>query len=72
MPRASVVVTVKPSLTTTPSTEAKKYGDVHVVASSKDRNFSYIPDCSDASARAFRAIPSLKRRYRGCSPISGR
>ena len=27
--------------------EAKKYGDVHVVASSKDRNFSYIPDCSD-------------------------
>ena len=29
--------------------EAKKYGDVHVVASSKDRNFSYIPDCSDLS-----------------------
>ena len=28
-------------------TEAKKYGDVHVVASSKDRNFTYIPDCSD-------------------------
>ena len=27
--------------------EAKKYGDVHIVASSKDRNFSYIPDCSD-------------------------
>ena len=27
--------------------EAKKYGDVHVVASSKDRNFSYIPDCDD-------------------------
>ena len=27
--------------------EAKKYGDVHVVASSKDRNYSYIPDCSD-------------------------
>ena len=28
-------------------TEAKKYGDIHVVASSADRNYSYIPDCSD-------------------------
>ena len=27
--------------------EAKKYGDVRVVASSKDRNFCYVPDCSD-------------------------
>ena len=27
--------------------EAKKYGEVHVVASSADRNYSYIPDCSD-------------------------
>ena len=27
--------------------EAKKVGDVKVVASSKDRNYSYIPDCSD-------------------------
>ena len=27
--------------------EAKKYGEVHVVASSKDKNYSYIPDCSD-------------------------
>ncbi len=27
--------------------EAKKYGEVNVVASSKDKNFSYIPDCSD-------------------------
>ena len=27
--------------------EAKKYGDVRVVASSKDKNFSYVPDCSD-------------------------
>ena len=27
--------------------EAKKYGDVHVVASSKDRNYCYVPDCSD-------------------------
>ena len=27
--------------------EARKYGDVHVVASSKDKNYSYIPDCSD-------------------------
>ncbi len=25
--------------------EAKKYGEVKVVASSKDKNFSYIPDC---------------------------
>ena len=27
--------------------EAKKYGDVKVVASSADKNFSYVPDCSD-------------------------
>lgn len=27
--------------------EAKKYGEVKVVASSADKNFSYIPDCSD-------------------------
>ena len=27
--------------------EAKKFGDVRVVASSKDRNYAYIPDCSD-------------------------
>jgi len=28
-------------------TEAKKFGKVQVVASSADKNFSYIPDCSD-------------------------
>ena len=27
--------------------EAKRYGEVKIVASSKDRNFAYIPDCSD-------------------------
>lgn len=27
--------------------EAKLYGEVHAVASSEDKNFSYIPDCSD-------------------------
>ncbi len=27
--------------------EAQKYGKVKVVASSKDKNYSYIPDCSD-------------------------
>ena len=27
--------------------EAKKVGEVKIVASSKDKNFSYIPDCSD-------------------------
>ena len=27
--------------------EAKKYGEVVVAASSKDRNYAYIPDCSD-------------------------
>ena len=27
--------------------EAKKYGEINVAASSKDRNYSYIPDCSD-------------------------
>ncbi len=28
-------------------TEAKKFGKVNVIASSEDRNYSYIPDCSD-------------------------
>jgi len=28
-------------------TEAKRYGRVDIVASGKDRNYSYIPDCSD-------------------------
>ena len=27
--------------------EAKRYGEVKIVASSADKNFSYIPDCSD-------------------------
>ena len=27
--------------------EAQKYGKINLVATSKDRNFSYIPDCSD-------------------------
>ena len=27
--------------------EAKKYGEVQIIASSADKNFSYIPDCSD-------------------------
>ena len=31
--------------------EAKKYGDVQCIASSKDRNYSYIPDCSDLPIR---------------------
>ena len=31
--------------------EAKKYGDVIAVASSADRTFSYIPDCSDLPIR---------------------
>ena len=28
-------------------TEAKKFGKVNVIASSEDKNYSYIPDCSD-------------------------
>ena len=32
-------------------TEAKKYGDVQCVASSADKNFSYLPDCSDLPIR---------------------
>ena len=32
-------------------TEAKKFGDVACVASSADRNFAYIPDCSDLPIR---------------------
>jgi phosphoserine aminotransferase len=31
--------------------EAKKYGDVKILASSEDRTFSYIPDCSDLPVR---------------------
>lgn len=31
--------------------EAKKYGDVACVASSKDKNYSYVPDCSDLPIR---------------------
>jgi len=27
--------------------EAKKYGEVIIAASSKDKNYSYVPDCSD-------------------------
>ena len=27
--------------------EAKKYGKVNAIASSEDKTFSYIPDCSD-------------------------
>lgn len=27
--------------------EAKKYGKVNVIATSKDKNYTYIPDCSD-------------------------
>ena len=27
--------------------EAKKYGKANLLASSKDKNYSYIPDCSD-------------------------
>lgn len=29
--------------------EAKLFGDIRIAASSEDRNFSYIPDCSDLS-----------------------
>ena len=31
--------------------EAKKFGDVKCVASSEDKNYSYIPDCSDLPIR---------------------
>lgn len=31
--------------------EAQRYGDVKAVASSKDKNFTYIPDCSDLQIR---------------------
>ncbi|MCQ2523255.1 MAG: 3-phosphoserine/phosphohydroxythreonine transaminase [Lachnospiraceae bacterium] len=29
------------------ATEAKKFGKVNIVATSEDKNYSYIPDCSD-------------------------
>ena len=32
-------------------TEAKKFGDVKCVATSEDKNYSYIPDCSDLPIR---------------------
>lgn len=31
--------------------EAQKFGDVRCIASSEDKNFSYIPDCSDLPIR---------------------
>ena len=31
--------------------EAQKYGDVKCIASSEDKNFSYLPDCSDLPIR---------------------
>jgi len=31
--------------------EAKKFGDVKCIATSEDRNYSYIPDCSDLPIR---------------------
>ena len=31
--------------------EAKKFGDVQCIASSKDKNYSYLPDCSDLPIR---------------------
>ena len=31
--------------------EAKKFGDVQCIASSADKNFSYLPDCSDLPIR---------------------
>ena len=31
--------------------EAQKFGDVKAIASSEDKNFSYIPDCSDLPVR---------------------
>ena len=31
--------------------EAKKFGDVKCIASSEDKNYSYIPDCSDLPVR---------------------
>ena len=31
--------------------EAKKYGDVQCIVTSKDRNYAYIPDCSDLPIR---------------------
>lgn len=32
-------------------TEAKKFGDISCIATSQDRNFCYIPDCSDLPIR---------------------
>ena len=29
------------------ASEAKKYGKVNIIATSEDKNYSYIPDCSD-------------------------
>ncbi len=29
------------------ASEAKKYGKVNIIASSEDKNYSYVPDCSD-------------------------
>ena len=42
--------------------EAKKYGDVHVVASSKDRNYAYVPDCSNLDIPG-RSCPTPRARF---------
>ena len=48
--------------------EAKKYGEVNVAASSKDRNYAYIPDCSDLPVEedTARTRLSTARRGRSC------
>ena len=40
--------------------EAKFYGEVEIVASSEDKTFSYIPDCSDLPIR-IRTIPIFRK-----------
>ena len=43
--------------------EAKKYGKVNVVASSADKTFSYIPDCSDLPMMQIMCISAITIQF---------
>ena len=51
--------------------EAKKYGEINVAASSKDRNYAYIPDCPICRSKRIR-IMSISARTRLSTARRGR
>ena len=50
--------------------EAQKYGEVKIVASSADKNFSYIPDCSDLDIPDICPTPRARSWCRISPPCS--